>query len=130
MKKTTVLSILTMMIFGFLLTGCQQDDHEPKIEPEQTTGQYDKRVYELSKDPEIQAELQFMKDELGYDLSHISIIKVGPWKGDYAHKEGWDVIVEPRINVKSLMEEHSLTKSGTQARHRKNSIMATSVYLF
>ena len=126
MKKTAFLTLLVMMIFGFLLTGCQQDDNEVQIESEQTTGQYDKRVYELSNDPEVQAELQFMKDELGYDLSTISIIKSGEWKGDYIHKGEWDAVVEPRENISDMLQESKNNDGNLQSKHRRNRYMATA----
>ena len=126
MKKTTVLSVVAMMIFGFLLTGCQHDDSEHKIEQEQTTGQYDKRVYELSNDPEIQAELQFMKDKMGINLSNVAIGK-GNGNGVYSIiiPNSWDGYAISRESVQYQMKEKS-NSDGIQARHRRGVLMATS----
>ncbi|MCY1660132.1 M57 family metalloprotease [Chryseobacterium sp. SL1] len=128
MKTTALFTLMAIIILGFLMTGCQPDDNiQQNSQQEPAKNQYDARVYKLSDDPQVQAELQFMKDQLGYDLSNVRIIKIGPWKGDYAQKEGWDVVVEPRENIQSLMKDFQQNGSGDiQARHRRNKIMATA----
>lgn len=126
MKKTTFLTLLVIMTFGFLLTGCQQDDSEPKIEQEQTSGQYDKRVYELSKDPEVQAELQFMKENLGINLSHVIVGKdLGSGSYFIQSPDSWDSEIITRSIVQDYMSRK--TQDGNiQARHRKVPVMATA----
>lgn len=115
------------MTFGFLLTGCQQDDSEPKIEQEQTSGQYDKRVYELSKDPQVQAELQFLKENMGVNLSHIRMPASGSNYYGVTAPGSWELELIDRDHLKTQMKSKlEIEDSNIQGRHRRHPYMATS----
>lgn len=49
----------------------------------------DKKIIELSSDPQVQKELLFMKEKMGINLSNVSIGK-GQASGDYGIFNGWD----------------------------------------
>ncbi len=122
--KNVFFVAMMLCVSVFFLTGCQQEE----IIVDEISQQYDKRVYELSKDPEVQAELQFMKDHLGEDLSKITIIQMGEWKGDYVQHDGTDAVIIPRSGITESLQIHLKEGVNTSQvkRHRKHDRMATS----
>ena len=102
MNNNMFLIAIMLFVSVFFLTGCQQEE----IIVDEISQQYDKRVYELSKDPEVQAELQFMKDHLGEEFSKITIIQMGEWKGDYVQRDGTDAVIIPRSGVTESLQKY------------------------
>jgi hypothetical protein len=65
----------------------------------------DKKIIELSSDPQIQKELLFMKEKMGINLSNVSIGK-GQASGDYGiHYGNWDFAILDRESVQQQMKK-------------------------
>ena len=143
MKKTTVLSVVAMMIFGFLLTGCQQDDvlqdsnHSNQIidfQPKMSQKDIDNILSQPVKvtDPEVIKELQFMRDEKMISDQFYEVLtrmpmpqKIGNSEVYPGCYESFCDAVNAREGIQQMMKEKELS-GNIMGRHRRHTNMYSS----
>lgn len=121
MKTRTIVSVIVIMIFGFLLTGCQHSDDEIKV-----------------KDPEVLKELQFMKNKgIITSEDYKAYINMEEMPTKWGNTEVYFPSCEknglldcdqvyPREMIQNMMKEDQPQNTSASARHRRSLYMFTS----
>lgn len=133
MKTTTILNVIVIMIFGFLLTGCQQDDTSVGIKDEIKV-----------TDSQILKEIQFMKNEgmissddyeklirmedVLFTPSDIQPMVGGdPLQQQYysCPREECDRLMSRKMIQNLMKDKESLSVNNVSAKHRRSTYMFT-----
>ena len=144
MKKTTFLTLLVIMTFGFLLMGCQQDDHVLEdsnnsnqiidLQPTMSQKDIDNILSQPVKvtDQEVIKELQFMRDENMISDQFYEVLtrmtmpqKIGNREVYPGCYESFCDAVNPREGIQNMMKEKGLS-GDVVGRHRRHTNMYSS----